>query len=200
MSSRYLIPLAVAAALAAPVAAQADVAPGSPKGDWIFRVGMSQINPKSDNLPASESALSDLGPDLNLVVDSDVSPTLTVEYMLTEHLGTELLLAYPFTHAVDAKAGGEVAARVGSADVLPPVLSLNWHFNPNGTWRPYIGVGVNYTMFSGEEIRDSARGAIGDLYGVDVNSLSLDDSIGVAGQVGIDVSVAKHWLVNASVR
>ena len=152
MSSRILISLAVAAALAAPIVAQADSYPGQPKGDWIFRVGVSQLNPDSENLPASES-----GAPANLEVDSDVSPTLTVEYMLTDHLGTELLLAWPFTHGIDAKAGGETLFRLGNVDALPPTLSLNWHFNQAGTFRPYFGAGVNYTLFSGEELRDSAK-------------------------------------------
>ena len=111
MSSRILISLAVAAALAAPIVAQADSYPGQPKGDWLFRVGMSQLNPDSKNLNASESGLP-----ANLVVDSDVSPTLNIEYMLTDHLGTELLLAWPFTHGIDAKAGGETLFRLGNVD------------------------------------------------------------------------------------
>ena len=49
MSSRYLIPLAVAAALAAPVAAHAQEGTYDP-GKWLVRVGMSQINPDSYNL------------------------------------------------------------------------------------------------------------------------------------------------------
>ncbi len=152
MSSRILISLAVAAALAAPIVAQADSYPGQPKGDWMFRVGVSQLNPDSKNLPAPRAALR-----ANLVVDSDISPTFTVEYMLTDHLGTELLLAWPFTHGIDAKGDGETLFRIGSVDVLPPTLSLNWHFNPDGTFRPYIGAGVNYTLFSGEELRDARQ-------------------------------------------
>ena len=46
MSSRYLIPLAVAAALAAPVAANAEEGTYDP-GKWLVRVGLSQINPDS---------------------------------------------------------------------------------------------------------------------------------------------------------
>ncbi len=86
------------------------------------------------------------------MVDSDISPTATVEYMITKHIGTELLVAWPFTHGIDLKTPGG-NSRIGNVDVLPPVLSLNWHFNPNGMWRPYIGAGINYTMFSGEETR-----------------------------------------------
>ncbi|HEX9208829.1 MAG TPA: OmpW family outer membrane protein, partial [Steroidobacteraceae bacterium] len=77
MSSRILIPLAVAAALAAPVAAHS-----AEKGDWLFRVGMSQINPKKNNL--------ELGDGVAVVVDSDLSPTFNVSYFLTDHISTEL--------------------------------------------------------------------------------------------------------------
>jgi outer membrane protein len=176
MSSRYLIPLAVAAALAAPVAAHAE------KGDWLFRIGLSQVNPDETNL---ETALGDV------VVDSDISPTFNVSYFLTDHISTELLAAWPFTHGLDLKTGapGDDKTRIGSVDHLPPTLSLNWHFNPNGTFRPYIGAGVNYTMFSNEETRSPLGGA----------SLKLDDSIGAAGQVGVDIG-SGNWFANLNVR
>jgi len=182
MSSRILISLAVAAALAAPVAAQADAYPGQPKGDWLFRVGFSQINPKHDN-----AHVSGLG---TIAVDSDISPTFNVTYMLTDHIGTELLAAWPFTHGVDLRpdAGGKV--RIATVDVLPPTLSLQWHFNPNGTFRPYIGAGFNYTMFSGEETRGPLSG----------NKISLEDSWGAAGDVGIDIGASENWFLNLDVR
>ncbi len=148
MSSRYLIPLAVAAALAAPVAAHAQEGTYDP-GKWLVRVGMSQINPERKTWKFRAPSL---------VVDSDVTPTGTVEYMITPHIGTELLLAWPATHGIDLKGfAPNTDSRVGHVDVLPPTLSLNWHFNPNGMFRPYIGAGVNYTMFSGEETRGDAR-------------------------------------------
>ena len=93
MSSRYLIPLAVAAALAAPVAAHAQDEGTYDPGKWLVRVGLSQINPDKENLEIPGTAF--------LVVDSDVTPTGTVEYMITPHIGTELLLAWPATHGID---------------------------------------------------------------------------------------------------
>jgi len=179
MSSRYLIPLAVAAALALPVTAQAEEGTWEP-GKWLFRVGLSQINPTNENLG--------FGEDTWVVVDSDISPTATVEYMITRHIGTELMVAWPFTHGVDLKAPGG-NTRIGNVDVMPPVLSLNWHFNPDGLWRPYVGVGVNYTMFSGEETRGALAGS----------SLSLDDSFGPSGQVGIDIG-EREWFLNLNAR
>src|SRR5512139_2176552 len=150
MSSRILIPLAVAAALAAPVAANAE------KGDWLFRVGMSQINPEKENLDVS--GLTEVDGSY-LVVDSDISPTFNVSYFLTDHISTELLAAWPFTHGIDLKVPGESTSRVGNVDVLPPTLSVNWHFNLDGAVRPYIGAGLNYTLFSGEETRGELDGA-----------------------------------------
>jgi len=182
MSSRYLIPLAVAAALAAPVAAHAQEGTYDP-GKWLVRVGMSQINPEKENLEVP--SLSTF-----LVVDSDITPTGTIEYMITPHIGTELLLAWPATHGIDSKGfAPNTDTRVGHVDVLPPVLSLNWHFNPNGMFRPYIGAGVNYTMFSGEETRGALAGT----------EFTLDDSIGAAGQVGVDIG-QRNWFFNANVR
>ena len=116
MSSRYLIPLAVAAALAAPVAAHAQEGTYDPGKWWLVRVGMSQINPDKENLEI---------PGAFLVVDSDISPTATVEYMITPNIGTELLVAWPFTHGIDLDSGSRPLDRVGQVDVLPPTLSLN---------------------------------------------------------------------------
>jgi outer membrane protein W/outer membrane protein OmpA-like peptidoglycan-associated protein len=182
MSSRYLIPLAVAAALAAPVAANAEEGTYDP-GKWLVRVGMSQINPDSTNLKINDT--------LAVVVDSDISPTATVEYMITPHLGTELLVAWPFTHGIDVKTAGGGVQRSGYVDVMPPTLSLNWHFNPNGMVRPYVGAGLNYTLFSGEETRLDSPLANADL--------ELEDAWGMAGQVGVDIG-ERNWFFNASVR
>ena len=91
---------------------------------------------------------------------------------------------------MDLKEPGGDVTRVAHVDVLPPSLTLNWHFNQDGAWRPYIGAGVHYTMFSGEE----TTGPLSN------NSLRLDDSVGATGQVGIDIGTSKNWLINLSAR
>lgn len=182
MRTRYLIPLAVAVALATPLAANAE------QGDWLFRVGLSQLNPKKENLDLVIDA--ETGARAFLVVDDDVSPTFNVTYMLTDHIGTELLAAWPFTHGIDLKPYAGGASRVGNVDHLPPTLSLQWHFNPDGMFRPYIGAGINYTTFMEEE----TRGAL------DGTDLKLEDSFGPAGQVGVDIGTGRNWFVNLDVR
>jgi OOP family OmpA-OmpF porin len=189
MHSKILQAMVVASLAAAPLAALADTAPGEQKGDWIVRAGISQVNPKSENLDIPSL-------DTFLVVDSDVSFTFDVTYMFHNHFGVELLAAWPFTHGLDAKGYDGTNTRIGSVEHLPPTLSLVWRPRAyDAALQPYVGVGVNYTMFSGEEI----RGAAGLPSGTD---LSLDDSIGPAAVIGVDwfTGDAKKWFVNANVR
>ena len=204
MHSKILKAMVVATLAAAPLAAQAgifsDTAPGAQKGDWIVRAGLSQVNPKSENLQPF-GPYAPLGiPESTLVVDSDISPTFDVTYMFTNHFGIELLAAYPFTHGIDIKpfSGGE--ARLAQTDHLPPTLSVVWRpFDDEAGIQPYIGVGVNYTLFSSEELRGDTLATLGLPADTD---LELDDSVGPAGVVGVDFAVGpkKDWFLNANVR
>ncbi len=156
------------------------------KGDWLLRGGVGVVNPKDDNL--------DLGPVLGEVqVGNGTSLTLEGTYMLANHWGVELLVAYPFTHDVylDGGEGGGLG-NVAEVDHLPPTLSLQYHFNPDGRFRPYIGAGVNYTTFLNEDTKGALAGA----------DLELDDSWGPAGQIGIDFgsAVNDNWFLNLAVR
>jgi outer membrane protein W len=188
MSSRYLIPLALAAALVAPVA-NADVAPGQSKGDWIFRAGLSQVNPT-----ASPGLKNPLGNGVDLTADSDVSLTGTIAYMLTDHIGTELLLAWPFKHGIDAKFPGGTKQRIGYAELLPPTLNLQWYFRPDKAFNPYVGAGVNWTIFTSSDLRKGALGLPQNA------KLQTSDSFGGDVQIGADYYFSKHWLVNGDVR
>ena len=113
MHSKILKAMVVATLAAAPLAAQAgifsDTAPGEQKGDWIVRAGLSQVNPKSENLQPVESATLGI-PESTLVVDSDISPTFDVTYMFMNHFGVELLAAWPFTHGIDLKPFADLIA------------------------------------------------------------------------------------------
>jgi len=176
MKSRSLqlaVALAVAGLSAQPALAAA--------GDWIIRAGVGVVDPKSDNL--------DLGGGDNLEVDDGTSLTIEGTYMFADHWGVELLAAWPFTHDFAIEAGGQENV-AGEVNHLPPTLSLQYHFNPEGTVRPYVGAGVNYTMFSEENTEGPLAGT----------SLDLDDSWGLALQLGVDVSLTKNWFVNAGLR
>jgi len=189
MSRRFLTSLVLSAALVAPVIASADRAPGEPKGDWIFRLGVSQLNPIE-----SPGLANPLGNDVDLTADSDVSITGTVAYMLTDHIGTELLLAYPFSHGVDAKFPGGSKQRIAHVDLMPPTLNLQWYFLPGHKFNPYVGLGVNWTIFTSSDLKKGALGL------PDNAKLDTGDSFGGDAQIGADIQLYDHWFLNLDVR
>ena len=164
--------LAATGAVAAPAAAQS-------KGDWTLGVGLHNVSPKSDN-----GALA--GGTLPVEIGDSVRPTITGEYFVRDGLGIEVLAALPFEHDINIAGLG----KVGSTKHLPPVVSLQYHFNHAGKVSPFVGVGVNYTRFFSEDTRGALAGS----------SLSLDDSWGVAGHVGVDVRLAENAALRVDAR
>lgn len=154
------------------------VAPAHEAGDWLLRFGAHVIDPKSDNGSLAGGALA-------VDVGSDIKPTAMIEYMLSDRLGLELIVAAPFRH--DIKLNG---ADAGSTRQLPPTLSLQWHFNPGATVQPFLGAGINYTWFDGER-------SAGPIAGTE---LRLSNSWGWAVHAGIDFQLNPRWFVGADLR
>ena len=173
-SIRRFAPLAAAlvlGGLAAPAFAQQ-------AGEWTIAIGAHQVNPKSDNG-------SLVGGTLDVEVGSDVKPTITAEYFIRDNLGIEVLASWPFEHDIDIVGVG----RVGSTKHLPPTVSLQYHFG-EGTVKPFVGLGVNYTLFLSEDTEGALSGA----------DLELDDSFGLAAHAGIDFEVGEKGAIRIDAR
>ena len=128
-------------------------------------------------------------------VDSDTQLGLTFTYMLTDHLGLGLLAATPFKHDIKAKlAGNADRLNAGSTKHLPPTLTLQYFpMHSESKFQPYAGVGVNYTKFFEEDVGSELEGVLGK------GKLKLDDSWGVAFELGMDYALTDRWVVNAAV-
>jgi outer membrane protein len=143
------------------------------RGDWIVRVGGHYVDPQSDDNDLVE-------------VEGATSVTFDVTYMLDRKWGVELLGAIPFGHDISLVDGPKVA----TTEQLPPTLSVVYNFLPEGRVRPYVGVGVNWTIFFDEATSEPLNGT----------DLSLDQSVGAAGLVGLDITIRDNWFFNANVR
>lgn len=163
MNTRLALAVTTALLAATPLANAQDA------GDWEIRAGAHRVVPKSDN-----SSIVN--------VDAATSVTFSATYMVAPNWGIELLAALPFEHDVNLNGGGEVA----TVKHLPPTLSAQYHFNPNGRVRPYVGAGLNYTLFFDEDTTGALRGA----------KLELDGSLGLAAQAGIDFSFGTDWFLS----
>ncbi|TQU14928.1 OmpW/AlkL family protein, partial [Xanthomonas perforans] len=162
MRSTLLFAALAASCVSLPALAQS-------KGDWTVAVGAHQVAPKSDNG-------SLVGGTLDVDVGKDIKPTFTAEYFVADNLGIEVLAALPFEH--DIAIGG--LGRVGSTKHLPPVISLQYHFNAQGTLSPFVGAGINYTRFFDTDTRGALAGS----------KLELDDSWGLALHAGVDYKLS----------
>ena len=173
-SIRRFAPLAAAlvlGGLAAPAFAQQ-------AGDWTFGVGVHQVNPKSDNG-------SIVGGTLDVEVGSNVRPTITAEYFVRDNLGIEVLASWPFEHDISIAGVGQV----GSTKHLPPTISLQYHFG-EGKVKPFVGAGINYTLFMSEETEGALAGS----------DLELDDSFGLALHAGVDFKVGEKGAIRIDAR
>lgn len=179
----------VALAAALGLAAVATPAMSYEAGDIIVRARVISVNPEDDSGSVKVNGASVAGSGVS--ANSDVVPELDFTYMLTRNWGLELILAYS-DHDVKATGTLNSLSKVASAKALPPTLTLQYHFAPDSNIRPYIGAGVNYTYYFDEEV----EGAL-DISG---SSAKLEDSWGLAAQVGVDVDIDETWFVNFDVK
>ena len=78
--------------------------------------------------------------------------------------------------------------------MLPPTLTLQYHFLPDSNIRPYIGAGVNYTYFFDEKVPSSS------LLSNSGDKVKLESSWGWAAQVGVDIAINQDWFVNMDIK
>jgi len=133
-------------------------------------------------------------PDSGVGVDDAWTLEVDLTIFASPHWAFELIAA---TTSHDIQGEGSLAGlgRIADASVLPPTLTVQYHFLPEAKVQPYLGAGVNYTAFYDEDISSSLEAALGGK-----GSINLDDSWGWAGQVGFDVALTDHWYFNLDVK
>lgn len=165
------------------------------QGDFVLRAGLTSVQPKDDS---DNVMVPDLGGDTGMQVEvgSNTQLGLNALYFYSSAWAVELLAATPFKHDIELKNS---ALGLGDGDLaevthLPPTVSVLFYpAKESSTFQPYVGVGLNYTVFFDEEFT-SARKDQG------FSNLSLDSSVGLAIQFGADIALNENWLINASAR
>jgi len=181
MKPIFLAPAALAAvALAAPAHAE--------QGDVLVRARAIIVAPTE-----SSSGVKPTFPNDEVSVTNSFAPEVDFSYFLTNNIALELIAA---TTKHDVKGKGSLApvGKLVDTWVLPPTLTLQYHFAPNAKVRPYVGAGLNFTHFYNEDASGSLEDAIG------TTKVNLSDSFGYALQAGLDVDVGKNLFVNFDVK
>ncbi|HBI82291.1 OmpW family protein [Orrella sp. NBD-18] len=124
-----------------------------------------------------------LGGDTKVTAQNLWIPEIDLTYFFTKNIATELVLTYP--QDINVNVGG---SKAGTISALPPSLMLQYHFTDLGAFKPYVGVGVNYTLFYK---RDNILGGAASV---------SNSSVGVVGQLGFDYMIDKNWGVNVDLK
>ena len=148
------------------------------EGPWLVRLRAVHIDSANGGSTT---------PNLALSISNKTIPEVDISYFFTPNIAAELVLTYPQKHTIYS-AGSEI----GSLKHLPPTLSAQYHFNPTGSIRPYVGAGVNYTNFSDVRFVAAVDTAL--------HPSIKNNSWGWSVQAGVDFEVAKNLYLNVDVK
>jgi outer membrane protein len=133
----------------------------------------------------SSSQISVIGGEAE--VDSAIAPDLNFTYFFTDNFAAELTLTYA-EHDVSAEKTAVGNIDLGSLDLLPPTLTLQYHCTAYKRFRPYVGAGLSYILIPDEDP--------GDADWVDYD----DNEIGYTLQVGFDYFFTDNWSLNVDLK
>jgi len=165
------------------------VALANQAGDILIRGGATMVSPDSGK---STILLSGEPSGLDLTVGDNTQFGLNFVYFFDNNWAVELLAATPFDHDIKLHSGNDTTL-LADTKQLPPTLSALYYFDTGSAFKPYIGLGINYTIFFDNSFTATYSDA-------GFSDLELDNSFGYAIQVGADYEIDKNWSVNASAR
>ena len=170
----------ILACTALSLAVMAQPASAQDQGD-IWAKDTWQVRVRAIGVVPDEDSSVNIGGKVD--VGDSLVPELDISYFFTDNISTELILATA-QHQLDYTGG----VNLGDTMILPPTLTLQYHFMPDKPFSPYVGAGVNYSLFYGE---DSGAG---------FTDLDVEGGFGWALQAGFDYWVDDHWGFNADVK
>lgn len=179
--------MAAAAAMALAAFTTAPASAGDYSGDFMIKAGVSGVLPNSEFDGLNLNGGPFLAGDIAEVDDSWV-PSLTLTYFVNKNIGVELFCCFA-QHGIEAKGALAAAGfgEIGETMIFPPILTLQYHFDPISGIKPYIGAGVQFIHFFDE----------GSEIGGD---LEIDTAFGFSLQGGVDVELGGGWYAGADVR
>jgi outer membrane protein len=174
MRIQSLVAAMAAVASLAPVAVQAQSSSDNP---WMIRVRAVDVLYQNGQSGIAQTA--------NIKAKDQWIPEFDISYFFTKNIAAELVLTWP--QQVNITAGG---TNVGKVTALPPSLLAQYHFTDLGAFKPYVGAGINYTIFGNRQ----------NFYGGGAGLQIEPSSVGFVGQVGMDYMLDKNWGLNLDVK
>ena len=137
-------------------------------------------------IPEDNSSSTSIGG--HVEATAQAAPELDFSYFFTDNIAAELIAAST-RHELSAVGTGLGKVDVGSTWVLPPALTLQYHFMPHEKFSPYVGVGIDAMFFYSTNPSTPV-----------VQKLTLNDNVGAVLQAGFDYNFSGHWFANVDVK
>lgn len=134
-------------------------------------------------MPDESGTPTVIGGDVNL--NNASVPEIDFSYFFNDHFALELILATT-THKATANNTLLNNLDLGDVSLLPPTLTAQYH-HQFGKLKPYVGAGLNYTIFYGADS------------GV-AKSVTYENSLGYAFQVGGDYQIGDNLFLNLDIK
>ncbi len=175
MRIKTLVAAMAAVASLAPIAAQAQSAAENP---WMVRVRAVDV--------LYQNGQTGVASDLNVKAKNQWIPEFDISYFFTKNIAAELVLTWP--QQVNINAG---STNIGKISALPPSLLAQYHFTDLGAFKPYVGAGINYTIFGNRQ----------NFPGYSAAALQVEpSSVGFVAQLGAEYMFDKKWGVNIDLK
>lgn len=178
-----------AAAVAALVLGTAAIAPASAgdyHGDFLVRLQGTVVAPDASADVFLPGGAPVVGGDAD--ISTEVIPTLTLTYFFNKNIAAELFCCFA-KFDVEGKGPALNGLDLGDTWVFPPIVTLQYHFDSMGGFKPYVGAGVEYMAFFSEG-NSSSLGA----------TTNIDNAFGFALQAGFDLEMGQGWYLNADIK
>ncbi|WP_165637310.1 OmpW/AlkL family protein [Bradyrhizobium shewense] len=167
--------------------------PIEPSNPWMIRLRVLGVLPDTAGSSVSVAGAPSLSsPRSGLSISDQAIPELDITYFFTKNVAAELILGVTSHHI--SGNGALTGLDIGKAWLLPPTLTLQYHFTDFGALKPYIGAGINYTTFFNQSAANTS------LVGLAVTDLRISNQFGAAVQFGFDYMLDRNWGLNFDVK
>ncbi|WP_027552296.1 OmpW family protein [Bradyrhizobium sp. Cp5.3] len=167
---------------------------------WMIRLRALGVLPDAGGSSVNVAGVPSLSsPNSGLSISDQVVPELDISYFFTNNIAAELILGVT-RHSITG-TGSLASLPIGKTTLLPPTLTLQYHFDNFGAFKPYVGAGVNYTVFFNNSAANVPAAIAGPPAIVATTTgLHVSNQWGAAVQFGFDYMLDRHWGLNVDVK
>jgi outer membrane protein len=173
-------------------------------GSLTLATGWLHVAPQGDATPLTVATIGGVTVNRELSgsgahATSTDTVGIVTEYYVTDNIGVAMLFGLPLKVNLVGDGTLQKYGNLGSTMPIPPAIDLRYHlFSAGSKFRPFIGLGVNYTWFT--QVRTTNSQFVTDSFGPGGSArATLSSSWNPVFEVGANYAITKHWSVGTSV-